>query len=174
MTRDASWAGNELVESLPKGAQENSPGRGPREQVFVRGVEDKRSAVLGCKSNRSSSPVEAMRNTATAARSLGSERGPRRFSVPGSPKSGLCSLGWSSGVPKERSLLFGVEFRGGESKDLRLLLGIPAKNFGDRTLERNQSQCIPKTSLSSRRDPQGAAIVHWANEATGTLVSLSS
>jgi hypothetical protein len=31
----------------PGGRSENSPGRGPREQVFVRGVEDKRSAVLG-------------------------------------------------------------------------------------------------------------------------------
>ncbi len=119
-----------------------------------------------------------------------SERGPKRSSVPGSPKSGLCSLGWrlgvvsrricfctcpcfcdathqdqrvphpkrvfvfalrvgylepeppvllflsachertgpqtqfSSGVPKERSVLFGVEVGGGESKDLLLPLSL--------------------------------------------------
>ena len=32
---------------------------------------------------------------------------------------------FSSGAPKERSVLFGVEFGGGESKDLRLLLEFP-------------------------------------------------
>ncbi len=37
-----------------------------------------------------------------------SERGPKRSSVPGSPKSGLCSLGWSVGVVSG----------GGESKNL--------------------------------------------------------
>ena len=39
-------------------------------------------------------------------------------------------------------------------------------------LQRNQSRWIPKPSHSSRRDPQGAAILHRAIEATGTLVSL--
>ena len=39
-----------------------------------------------------------------------------------------------AGVPKERSLLFGVEFGGGESKDLRLHFGISEWNFGDWTL----------------------------------------
>ena len=40
---------------------------------------------------------------------------------------------FSSGVPKERSLLFGVEVGGGESKDLLLHFGIYATKFGDRT-----------------------------------------
>jgi hypothetical protein len=42
---------------------------------------------------------------------------------------------FSFGVPKERSLLFGVEFGGGESKDLRLHFGIYVRNFRDRTPE---------------------------------------
>jgi hypothetical protein len=33
--------------SSPGGRSDNSPGRGPHGQVFVRGVEDERSAVLG-------------------------------------------------------------------------------------------------------------------------------
>ena len=41
---------------------------------------------------------------------------------------------FSSGVPKGRSLLFGVEVGGGESKDLLLHFGIYATKFGDRTL----------------------------------------
>src|ERR1700731_4836887 len=35
-------------------------------------------------------------------RVIRSERGPERFSVPGSPKSGLCSLGWRLGVASRR------------------------------------------------------------------------
>jgi hypothetical protein len=58
---------------------------------------------------------------------------------------------FSPGVPKERSLLFGVESGGGESKDLRLHFGISAANFGDRTLEGSDSVSgLPATS----RKPQ--------------------
>jgi len=43
---------------------------------------------------------------------------------------------FSSGVPKERSWLFGVELGGGESKDLLLHFGIHARNFRGRKLTR--------------------------------------
>ena len=39
---------------------------------------------------------------ATGLRRWGGERGRKRFSVPGSPKSDLCSLGWSLGVVSRR------------------------------------------------------------------------
>ena len=41
---------------------ENSPGRGPRGQVFVRGVESKRSAALGWQANKDLRPIGALRN----------------------------------------------------------------------------------------------------------------
>jgi hypothetical protein len=41
---------------------------------------------------------------------------------------------FSSGVPKERSLLFGVEFGGGESKNLLLSFVSFTTDFGSRTL----------------------------------------
>ena len=78
---------------------------------------------------------------------------PERTGAPGDRSS---SLGWgkgpqtlfSSGVPKERSLLFGVEVGGGESKDLRLSFDSRTKNFGDHSRAIRQSR-------ESRADAQG-------------------
>jgi hypothetical protein len=49
LTRAASYGWHEqgALACAPEGPKDNSPGRGSREQVFVRGVEGKRSAVLG-------------------------------------------------------------------------------------------------------------------------------
>jgi hypothetical protein len=58
---------------------------------------------------------------------------------------------FSSGVPKERSLLFGVEAGGGESKDLLLHFGIYAGNFRDSRLGHVDSGPALSASLPSHK-----------------------
>ena len=63
----------------------------------------------------------------------------RRLSIPPQKRSSL-SKGLqtflSSGAPKERVLLFGVEVGGGESKDLHLHFAMNVTNFRDGTQEK--------------------------------------
>jgi hypothetical protein len=75
---------------------------------------------------------------------IGSERGFEHISVPGSPKSGLCSLGWSSGVVSEESGFLPPR--------------IPDANFGLRTI--HSCSRIAKSAQKAASFPASRAVCH--------------
>jgi hypothetical protein len=78
------------------------------EQSLTRFCVERSRRICGCTSGLMRAILETghgcpepkIRNIKLAV--ILSERGPKRLSVPGSPKSDLCSLGWSLGVVSRR------------------------------------------------------------------------